>query len=378
MRFIKFYISVFITTSTISVFANNDKLYDSNQAMDRHQLIKGLNKSTCEDGNQFIDGRSGNKIAKFSGNRNEYTITRYGDGSFSVMDLKECRSAEDTVINIEIFQFQDESVKVSSIIPERYVQKNENLTHGPFRVSVDTEALKMNCEKNKYSDCHKLGSIFANGFSNVAKDYKTAGKYYFKACEGGHFNSCRAASNAFLNTKNPDHRQTIEQAQSKACTNGDFRACEEKKFIGALLPKPTELQMNKKSATEVAQDLSSRLKSGEKVPDLIIHSAKDVKSDDGFEQKDIVKCNSALVNESVLIPTDLRLAPNLKDGNISGMKVIMISPGSEMSRYLSRGDIVHFIDTKAGQAVYGQYIVDRANCMKIQKQDGAVEFRKLK
>ncbi|NQY99261.1 MAG: SEL1-like repeat protein [Bdellovibrionales bacterium] len=184
--------------------------------------MKMKNKSKCDDGNSFIDGAINNQVVSFAGERSEYVITRWGDGSYTVRDLKKCRNSEDTLINVDSLYFNNSRYKVSSLVPDRYVKKRENLANGPFQIAVDASLLIKGCTKGQFEDCHRLGSIYANGFAGVKRSYDKAADNYVMACHNGLLNSCSSAANAFLNTKNSNHKKQVEDMFNRACTLGDF------------------------------------------------------------------------------------------------------------------------------------------------------------
>lgn len=66
-------------------------------------------------GNDSLDGGVGDQDkAVFSGNRNDYTITKNQDGSFTVLDKRTDGDGRDTVLGIEMFKFADGTMPPAS------------------------------------------------------------------------------------------------------------------------------------------------------------------------------------------------------------------------------------------------------------------------
>jgi Ca2+-binding RTX toxin-like protein len=85
----------------------NDKLYAGSD----NDILAG------NEGNDYLDGGSGSAdIAVFSGNREQYMVTRNDDGSYTVQDLVVGRDGTDTVVNVEKFQFADGTVGSSNLV----------------------------------------------------------------------------------------------------------------------------------------------------------------------------------------------------------------------------------------------------------------------
>ena len=72
-------------------------------------------------GDDVLDGGSDGDhgapdIAVFSGNRDQYQVTKNADGTYTVVDLVDGRDGTDTTLGIEVFQFADDTVNEADII----------------------------------------------------------------------------------------------------------------------------------------------------------------------------------------------------------------------------------------------------------------------
>jgi len=75
----------------------------------------GDNQLTGSAGNDCLYGGAGNDTVVFSGNYQEYSISKK-DGKITVTDKKKNRDGQDLLINIEQIQFRDKRIKLSKII----------------------------------------------------------------------------------------------------------------------------------------------------------------------------------------------------------------------------------------------------------------------
>lgn len=68
-------------------------------------------------GNDVIDGGADTDTSVYSGNRADYNVTFMANGRYSITDLRSgSPDGTDTVLNVEYFQFADQTVPVSGII----------------------------------------------------------------------------------------------------------------------------------------------------------------------------------------------------------------------------------------------------------------------
>lgn len=84
-----------------------DDTVDGRSGDDALRGQSGDDELTGGQGDDVIDGGEGDDIAVFSGNRDEYTVTRNEEGIYSVSDSVEGRDGSDTVRDIETFRFAD-------------------------------------------------------------------------------------------------------------------------------------------------------------------------------------------------------------------------------------------------------------------------------
>ena len=93
-----------------------DKLFGGAGA---DSLFGGLGDDTLTGGagDDTIDGGDDGDTAVYSGNRADYAIALNLDGSYSVTDTRSgSPDGSDTVLNVEFFQFADQTVPVSEIL----------------------------------------------------------------------------------------------------------------------------------------------------------------------------------------------------------------------------------------------------------------------
>ncbi|UPK40778.1 cadherin domain-containing protein (plasmid) [Bradyrhizobium sp. 186] len=68
-------------------------------------------------GNDIIDGGADADTAVYSGNRSNYNVSLNADGSYSIIDTRPSSpDGNDTVSNVELFQFADQTVAVAQIL----------------------------------------------------------------------------------------------------------------------------------------------------------------------------------------------------------------------------------------------------------------------
>ncbi|MBU1657471.1 tandem-95 repeat protein, partial [bacterium] len=86
--------------------AGNDIIYNNDTG---REIYGGEGNDTLHGGagDDRIDGGSGNDVAVFSGNREDYTIVKNSDGSFTVEDSVSDRDGADNVKNVESLNFAD-------------------------------------------------------------------------------------------------------------------------------------------------------------------------------------------------------------------------------------------------------------------------------
>jgi hypothetical protein len=358
--------------------------FDSNIAKSRHTLSSSLNKNKCTDGNDFIDGSVSKKSVSFIGERNEYHITRFGDGSFVVKDLIKCRSGEDTVLNIPKFIFNKESILITDLIPERYVSKFEKL-HTKYTVSIDAEKIKKTCGRGLFVDCHKLGSMFANGFADSGKDWAKAAKYYSKACLGGVFNSCSQAANAFINSGRPMRNPDSYKYLKIACDKGDFQACNFKNLTKPRLTKNEKLAGKNNSSAKYR----NRRLQGKSAPrparaEALLKplNTSKIRAQSPKLADDVIKlCTNS--NKSLQLNFFKNrsgvMMPHSVNGKIIGLKMIGLDKNSPLSPLFEKNDIAQFIDLDTSAIlITSENIFKNADCLKIQKADKTKDiYRKL-
>lgn len=69
-------------------------------------------------GNDVLDGGTGTDTAVFSGNANQYTVTKNNDGSFTVTDLRaNAPDGSDQLTNVELLKFANTTVTIGSYEP---------------------------------------------------------------------------------------------------------------------------------------------------------------------------------------------------------------------------------------------------------------------
>jgi len=98
---------------------NDDDTLDGGAGTDA--LYGGSGNDTLEGGadNDYLDGGSGTDTAVYAGNRSDYSITENGDGSYTVIDLRDgSPEGTDTVYNVENFRFADGDVLAGDLIAE--------------------------------------------------------------------------------------------------------------------------------------------------------------------------------------------------------------------------------------------------------------------
>lgn len=98
--------------------------YDNKVALKRHKK-EILRLKQCGNGNDFYDGGEGFDTIEYTGERDQFFITKHEDNSYTFKDLISCRADTDTVINIERFVFKDGERTVSTLKPDRVISTSK-------------------------------------------------------------------------------------------------------------------------------------------------------------------------------------------------------------------------------------------------------------
>ncbi len=67
--------------------------------------------------NDILDGGAGTDTAVYRGTKADYTITRNADGSYAIVDKVDGRDGTDTVANVELLQFSDQTFLLTTDLP---------------------------------------------------------------------------------------------------------------------------------------------------------------------------------------------------------------------------------------------------------------------
>ncbi|MEE1658012.1 PQQ-dependent sugar dehydrogenase [Microvirga sp. CF3062] len=106
------------------------------------------NRLVGNSGSNRLDGGGGNDTLILTGNRSDYTITRDENGIVTVVDKWVPENGADTILNVEIFEFDDGSVSLEGLFNTApsgvsldfdVVAENSKLGHGIGRFSVVDE-----------------------------------------------------------------------------------------------------------------------------------------------------------------------------------------------------------------------------------------------
>jgi len=111
--------------------------------------------------------------------------------------------------------------------PERKDKSGErsSVRSSSTRRGPSSSSMKGKCRKGDYQSCYKYGLRFYLG-KKVSKDYKKAGRFFVKACDGGYMRSCYAVGIMFKNGKGTVKNCTnADKYFEKACDNGHEKAC---------------------------------------------------------------------------------------------------------------------------------------------------------
>lgn len=109
---------------------------------------------------------------------------------------------------------EDESLRKSSYV-ELYPQKK----------SPSVSSMKGKCRKGDYRSCYKYGLRFYLG-KKVKKDYKKAGRFFYKACQGEYMRACYALGIMYKNGKGTEKNcENADKYFETACDGGHQKAC---------------------------------------------------------------------------------------------------------------------------------------------------------
>ena len=89
-----------------------------------------------------------------------------------------------------------------------------------------SNSMKGKCRKGDYKACYKYGLRFYLG-KKVRKDYKKAGRMFYKACEGEYMRACYALGIMYKNGKGTSKNcDNADKYFEIACDNGHQKACD--------------------------------------------------------------------------------------------------------------------------------------------------------
>ena len=88
--------------------------FTGNDAANKLAGGSGSDTLTGGGGNDTLDGGSGEDRAEFSGARAAYTVTHNADGSFTIADTQTGRDGIDTLKDIRLVEFADQTIALSN------------------------------------------------------------------------------------------------------------------------------------------------------------------------------------------------------------------------------------------------------------------------
>ena len=108
-------------------------------------------------------------------------------------------------------------------------KKDEPVRKNSVRSSVtrnsSSDSMKGKCRKGDYESCYKYGLRFYLG-KKVRKDYKKAGRMFYKACEGEYMRACYALGIMYKNGKGTlKNCDNADKYFEIACDGGHQKAC---------------------------------------------------------------------------------------------------------------------------------------------------------